>query len=91
MSRQPSKSRLRYTPCNKFSTPAAKAPTNCRISYCGCELLGAFDDIDGLALQCRFRNCRHDTEPDCAVCSAVARGELDAARLSDYIKQARGH
>jgi ribosome biogenesis GTPase len=51
----------------------------------------AFDDIEGLALQCRFRNCRHDTEPDCAVRPAVARGDLDAARLSDYIKQARGH
>jgi len=52
---------------------------------------GAFDDIEGLALQCRFRNCRHDTEPVCAVRSAVARGDLHAARLSDYIKQARGH
>ncbi|WP_296444494.1 ribosome small subunit-dependent GTPase A [Rhodoferax sp. UBA5149] len=52
---------------------------------------GAFDDIEGLAPQCRFHNCRHDTEPDCAVRSAVARGDLDAARLSDYIKQARGH
>jgi ribosome biogenesis GTPase len=49
------------------------------------------DDIEGLALQCRFRNCRHDTEPDCAVRSAVARGDLDPARLSDYIKQARDH
>jgi ribosome biogenesis GTPase len=52
---------------------------------------GAFDDIEGLAPQCRFGNCRHNTEPDCAVRSAVARGDLDAARLSDYIKQARGH
>jgi ribosome biogenesis GTPase len=52
---------------------------------------GAFDDIGGLALQCRFRNCRHDTEPGCSVRSAVARGDLDAARLSDFIKQTRGH
>ncbi len=52
---------------------------------------GAFDDIEGLALQCRFRNCRHDTEPDCAVRSAVARGDLDAARLSNYLKHAHGH
>jgi 3',5'-cyclic AMP phosphodiesterase CpdA len=52
---------------------------------------GAFNDIEGLASQCRFRNCRHDTEPDCAVRSAVARGDLDAARLSDYIKQIGGH
>jgi ribosome biogenesis GTPase len=47
---------------------------------------GTFDDIEGLALQCRFRNCGHDTEPDCAVRSAVERGDLDAARLSGYIK-----
>lgn len=45
---------------------------------------GAFDDIEALALQCRFRNCGHDTEPDCAVRAAVSRGDLDAARLSDY-------
>ncbi len=50
---------------------------------------GTFDDIEGLALQCRFRNCRHDTEPDCAVRSAVGRGDLDGAHLSDYIKHAR--
>ena len=49
-----------------------------------------FDDIEGLALQCRFRNCRHSTEPDCAVRSAARRGELDAARLADYIKHASG-
>jgi ribosome biogenesis GTPase len=52
---------------------------------------GVFDDIAGLSLQCRFRNCRHDTEPDCAVRSAVAQGDLDAARLSDYIKHTGGH
>jgi ribosome biogenesis GTPase len=52
---------------------------------------GEFDDIEALALQCRFRDCGHDTEPDCALRTAVARGELDAARLSDYIRQARGH
>lgn len=50
----------------------------------------AFDDIEALALQCRFRNCRHITEPDCAVRSAAGRGELDDARLADYIKHARG-
>jgi len=51
---------------------------------------GGFEDIEGLALQCRFRDCRHSTEPDCAVRSAVGRGDLEAARLADYIKLARG-
>jgi ribosome biogenesis GTPase len=47
---------------------------------------GSFEDIETLALQCRFRNCGHDTEPDCAVRSAVARGDLDGDRLSAYLK-----
>ena len=47
-----------------------------------------FDDIDDVALRCRFRDCRHSTEPDCAVKSAVGRGELDAARVANYIKRA---
>jgi ribosome biogenesis GTPase len=50
----------------------------------------ASDDIEGLALQCRFTNCRHGTEPDCAVRAAVARGDIDAARLSGHIKQGHG-
>ena len=45
-----------------------------------------FDDIESLAGECKFRNCRHDTEPKCAVRAAVARGELDATRLASYIK-----
>jgi len=49
-----------------------------------------FDDIEGLALQCRFRDCQHITEPGCAVRSAVARGDLEGARLADYIKRASG-
>ena len=27
----------------------------------------SFDDVDELALQCRFADCGHDTEPGCAV------------------------
>ena len=33
-----------------------------------------FDDIEALATQCRFRDCRHDGEPGCAVRPAVERG-----------------
>jgi ribosome biogenesis GTPase / thiamine phosphate phosphatase len=45
---------------------------------------GGFDDIEALASQCKFRNCRHENEPACAVRSAVERGELDACRLESY-------
>ena len=44
-----------------------------------------FDDIEALATQCRFRDCRHDSEPGCAVRAAVDRGDLDAARFASYV------
>ncbi len=34
--------------------------------------------------QCRFRDCRHDREPDCALRAAVAAGRVDASRLQAY-------
>ncbi len=34
--------------------------------------------------QCRFRNCRHQHEPDCAVAEAVAAGNITPARLTAY-------
>ena len=46
----------------------------------------AFADIDLLAERCRFRDCRHEKEPGCALRDAVQRGELDAARLANYLK-----
>jgi ribosome biogenesis GTPase len=45
-----------------------------------------FDDIEGLAARCKFRNCRHDSEPGCAVRAAVGRGDLEAKRLASYVK-----
>ncbi|MBR3182562.1 MAG: ribosome small subunit-dependent GTPase A [Eggerthellaceae bacterium] len=44
----------------------------------------AFADVDELATKCRFRDCSHNDEPDCAVLAAVASGELAAARLESY-------
>lgn len=45
-----------------------------------------FDDIQTLAGQCRFRDCRHRREPGCAVQTAIADGRLDAARFANYCK-----
>ena len=36
----------------------------------------SFGDIEALALQCRFRDCRHVDEPGCAVRAAVAPDRL---------------
>ena len=49
----------------------------------------SFADIEALAAACRFGDCRHDTERDCAVRAAVARQELPADRLASFHKLAR--
>lgn len=49
----------------------------------------AFDDIDSLAQQCRFRNCQHLQETGCAVQQAIADGVLEAQRLASYRKLQR--
>ncbi len=45
-----------------------------------------FPDIDALSLGCRFTDCRHKTEPGCAVLAAVAEGKLTAVRLERFYK-----
>ena len=44
----------------------------------------AFTDIDELAASCQFRGCTHETEPNCAVQTAVKSGELSAERLEAW-------
>jgi ribosome biogenesis GTPase / thiamine phosphate phosphatase len=45
-----------------------------------------FDDIAGLALDCRFSNCRHTSEPGCAVRAAIDAGTLEQDRLDRFQK-----
>jgi ribosome biogenesis GTPase len=52
----------------------------------GESVAGAFADIDALAGSCRFRDCRHQSEPGCAVAAAVAGGSLPAVRLESFRK-----
>lgn len=52
----------------------------------GDEAIGVvFADVEALAEGCRFRDCRHRTEPGCAVRAAADAGELDPARLERYL------
>ena len=48
-----------------------------------------FGDIAALASRCRFRDCRHETEPGCAVMAAVESGSLAADRPESYRKLER--
>ena len=48
-----------------------------------------FDDIETLARECRFRDCRHRDDAGCALQAAVATGRLDARRLDSYLKLLR--
>jgi ribosome biogenesis GTPase len=55
----------------------------------GEALSSAFADIAELAAGCRFRDCRHEAEPGCAVREAVQSGEVAESRLESYLKLVR--
>ena len=45
-----------------------------------------FADIDKLALDCRFGDCKHGKDAGCAIRAAVEAGTLDPARYEGYLK-----
>lgn len=48
-----------------------------------------FADISALAMQCRFSDCQHQSEPGCTVRAAIESGKLDERRLQNYHKLMR--
>lgn len=50
------------------------------------SLQRAFGDIEELAQSCRFRDCRHESEPGCAVRAALRDGVLDQKRFRNYLR-----
>ena len=44
-----------------------------------------FADLQRLSARCRFSDCAHGAEPDCAVRSAVSAGDLDPRRFDRYL------
>jgi ribosome biogenesis GTPase len=50
------------------------------------DLQQTFGDIEEIAARCRFTDCSHDREPDCAIRAALADGELSAERWESYSK-----
>jgi ribosome biogenesis GTPase / thiamine phosphate phosphatase len=49
----------------------------------------SFEDIDQLSRNCRFKDCTHIHEKDCAVLEAVKNNELDSASYENYLKMER--
>jgi ribosome biogenesis GTPase / thiamine phosphate phosphatase len=48
------------------------------------DILELFPEIIAQEQHCRFRDCRHINEPDCAVLAAAERGDIPAVRLQSY-------
>jgi ribosome biogenesis GTPase len=53
------------------------------------DLDGTFADIEELARTCRFSDCRHDSEPGCAVRAAQEDGSLTPERYASWRKLQR--
>jgi ribosome biogenesis GTPase / thiamine phosphate phosphatase len=53
------------------------------------SLEDAFSDVIGLAAECRFSDCSHEQEPDCAVRAALADGTLPLERFESHRKLQR--
>lgn len=46
----------------------------------------SFADVERHLTRCKFRNCRHQSEPGCAVKDAIRRGELSMVRWESYLR-----
>lgn len=53
------------------------------------DLTKTFSDIDELAFDCKFNDCTHKNEPNCAVQKAIKDGALSMERLESYWKLKR--
>jgi len=58
--------------------------------WSGSETMGtAFDDIEELAVQCRYADCQHIHEDACAVKEAVESGTISSAHYNNYLRLKR--
>jgi ribosome biogenesis GTPase len=46
----------------------------------------SFNDIKELAVKCRFTDCSHTNEPECAVRDSIEKGDLDSSRFRNFVK-----
>ena len=62
-----------------LDTPGLRAVT---LWTSGVGIERAFRDVFDIAEKCRFRDCKHMDEPDCAVLAAIENGSLPEIRLT---------
>ena len=64
------------------------------LAHCSPQTIAdAFVELRDIVPNCRFRNCRHEREPDCAVNAAVAEGRIAPQRVSllqALLRESRG-
>jgi len=56
------------------------------LADCEVGIAETFADIEALSRQCRFRDCRHEQEPNCAVIKALEDNIISPRRLGNYNK-----
>jgi ribosome biogenesis GTPase len=69
--------------CAVLDTPGMR---EIQLTDVGAGVAEVFSELDDLAGACRFSDCRHETEPGCAVLAAVATGAVDIERLARWRK-----
>lgn len=72
--------------CTVLDTPGMR---ELQLTEAQAGIAELFADLDDLAAACRFRDCRHKSEPGCAVKAAVTAGRVEAARVERWRKLAR--
>ena len=53
------------------------------------ELEQGFPEFRPFLGQCRFHNCTHEHEPECAVRAAVEAGAIDPLRLANFQRRSQ--
>ncbi len=76
---------LHFTPdgCAVLDTPGMR---ELQLTDVETGIADVFADMVALATQCRFNNCEHETEPGCAIQSALERGSIDPSKLARWTK-----
>ncbi|MDG1897549.1 MAG: ribosome small subunit-dependent GTPase A [Fuerstiella sp.] len=57
-----------------------------QLPACEDGLTDLFEDVVGIAADCRFNNCRHEADAGCAIVAAIESGELDSRRYASFRK-----